>query len=464
MKSKLLTSKSVPWILSLFVMVFTLWVLIVNNQRSFNGHMWGSLLPGATFGVPEVSKAIGMYPVTQVGWDGQFYYNISNDLLGNTDVPAHIDSPSYRYQRITVPLLANLLSKLLGYYSYTPPLVFHLVQILLMGLAIYILSSFLIKKGISPYYSLFWGLSINSINTLLHGLTDASADSLFIISLILILEKRYNLYVLAASLLLLNREGYAVFAAVVFILAFFGKLEVLQKFKLSSIKFAIPGILLIVWYAYVTIHFGQTPSSQAHGMTSWFGKGWLVNTAKSYSAGNNKEVFIHLVAICFLVFATFLSYMAARKNVIWYSVLAYIVLLWHLGMGATDIFGNYLKVLVVLGVLFVTLFNDFNRWYKIVLIALMSLIVVPSSIFMLKNNVVEATTWQYVGFKADPKIQDKPVENLTNFNSEIKVLGQIPSFVIPTWYAGKNDVELKVQVKNTGNEVWRGGSQLVKDK
>src|SRR5947209_5391418 len=65
---------------------FSAWV-----HHCYEGHYFGPFLTSNWFGVPAAEAAAGVQPVvpTDPGWDGQFYYFQSNDILITTDARHH---------------------------------------------------------------------------------------------------------------------------------------------------------------------------------------------------------------------------------------------------------------------------------------------------------------------------------------------------------------------------------------
>jgi hypothetical protein len=120
------------------------------------------ILSSDQFGVPaglENRNIDTLYKrKNESGWDGQFYYYISNDILGTADTVEHIDAPSYRYQRIGHPLTASIVSSAL-FQEWVSPLVFYSSSLAVILYAVFCFSKYLIKNRASPVYAIFWGAS-----------------------------------------------------------------------------------------------------------------------------------------------------------------------------------------------------------------------------------------------------------------------------------------------------------------
>lgn len=75
------------------------------------------ILSSEKFGIPGDLVKHGLKPFYKgedAGWDGQFYYYMANDIFATKDTAAHIDVPSYRYQRIGLSLYTAIVAKIAG--------------------------------------------------------------------------------------------------------------------------------------------------------------------------------------------------------------------------------------------------------------------------------------------------------------------------------------------------------------
>ncbi len=238
----------------------------------FNKH----ILPANMFGVPNAlqEKGLGtLYKLPkQCGWDGQFYYYISNDLLGRTDVPKHCDADAYRYQRIGLPLLANIAAKVM-FQDYTSPTVYYLVSLLLVLAATFFFAKFLSDRGYSPYWSLVWSLGLGTQLTLLNGLPDAAADSLVILALLAYLSNRYKIFSILILFAALSREAFIIFPAMFLlqqmIIAYKERNFHIVSFLKNTLPMIIPLIVFALWRFYLHFHFKLSPSEQANGILGY---------------------------------------------------------------------------------------------------------------------------------------------------------------------------------------------------
>ncbi len=243
--------------------------VVTELEGDFNKH----ILPGEMFGVPEKLKEKGLESLYKLpghtGWDGQFYYYISNDIFGLTDVPLHCDSNAYRYQRIGLPLLANILSKI-TFQEYVSPFIFYMTSLLIVLLATGLFAKFLQNKGLSPFLSLFWSLGIGVQLTMMNGLPDAAADGLLIIAILMWMNKRYWLFSFFAISAALSREAYILLPFVLFLYSIYNMYKnnelYSKKILTQNLIYIIPGMIFLSWHIYIRQHFGVSPSDQAHNI------------------------------------------------------------------------------------------------------------------------------------------------------------------------------------------------------
>lgn len=281
------------WMSVIAVLIFAMYALSsfgIYCARALNGKSANHILIGEMFGMPDAIKARGVQPMYygpgQTGWDGQFYFYMANDVLGRKDTPAHVDAPSYRYQRIGLSLYANTVSKLAGRDWVSPN--FYLVSYFALLLAAtWAGARIFAGLGASPLWILFWSLSVGTQVTLFNGLPDAAADAFLILAVWALLRQRIALSVIPFALAGLSREVYVLFP--VCIVACLGWERLVEQ-RRSGVSLAgrigalvwqkgilllIPAIVVVAWQAYVIAHFNATPSSQAHGIlgapfAAWF--------------------------------------------------------------------------------------------------------------------------------------------------------------------------------------------------
>lgn len=257
--------------------LFSALVLLIYVPNTLQGDFSQHVLPSKMFGVPEQLRQHGfseLYGPNESGWDGQFYYYMANDIFATKDTAAHLDAPAYRYQRIGLPLLANLLARM-TFQSWVSPVLYYLTTLLLVLSAAGMAARHFSQQGSSPLISLVWALGFGTQITMLNGLPDAAADALLIIAILALLERRLWMYSVAITFAALSREIYVLVPAAMVGMHLLSILKVRQErgqpLRLSTMLWRclphLPAPLLATgWQIYVTHHFGVSPSSQAAGI------------------------------------------------------------------------------------------------------------------------------------------------------------------------------------------------------
>lgn len=323
--------QKMQWVFFVLGMALILGVLFIGFVgKCYAGDTNYAIMSSTYFGMPEYLQNDVHLPYTylwtennqQVGWDGQFYYYISNDLLGIKDTANHIDYDAYRYQRVGLPLLAWIISKLL-FRKYVSVSVFLIVNYMILLLGIVVATRYFQKQKYSILWVTPWVLSTGVVLTGFNGLPDGAADALFIIALIMLLENKKVMYSFAMTFACLCRESYVLLAFLIFVLCICGKIE---NIKLINIKekavyhknffvMALPGIVFIVWYMYVTIHFHAAPFQQAKeiGITKPFLTVWPEHFKNACVSNNNVEVVGLILYLLLIVTGIILSVIAGKK-------------------------------------------------------------------------------------------------------------------------------------------------------
>jgi len=354
------------WVILQFA--FLLWV-----HRNLEGVSHRAFLPGVQFGVPEREKAAGMQSVCKTGYDGQQYYWQSNDIFARRDAYKHLDAPLYRYQRIGIPMLAGGLATILG-YELTPPLLYHTVQFALTSAAFGVLVYWLLINQLNPAYALGWLVSGGTIQSLWLGLLDSPGDAFFVFTFFAIASRKLWLYVPLATMLLLTREGYIVYATAVFAataLSRFAWLDRLGHWKrLVSVEWrdvtgywkqlaltAIPGTLTLAWTAYLTIQLHQSPIT-ARGnpdATSWPYYMMIKYIKIFYRQGNWFELRLAVVSGFTLVLVSVLLAKHWRRLPLGLAcAIPYVLLTACLGKMVWEAFGGSMKsngTIIIIGLL-----------------------------------------------------------------------------------------------------------------
>ncbi|WP_227725972.1 hypothetical protein [Yersinia proxima] len=259
-KSKL----QVAMVLAVTVIVYAA-IVIVGLRGSLNGDFDQYLVPGK-YAAPANIATHGfdnrVFYEKSAGWDGQFYYYHSDDPLLLKDTVEHIDMPAYRAQRVGIPAITYVLSRLTG-QDWVSPKFYFTVTVGLQLIAAYMLATFLISRGYSAWYALVWAVGGSTLYTVGFGFIDGSADALIIISLILYANKNLKLYILAMSLAVLSKESYVLIPVILAFSQFISHTHrfifTRHSFKLSqtiksTLPNCIPPIILLSWILYLHLH------------------------------------------------------------------------------------------------------------------------------------------------------------------------------------------------------------------
>lgn len=184
---------------------------------------------------------------TSVGYDGQFFYYIAvNPLHANL----HMDNPAFRYQRILFSAVVWVLS--LGGTPSLAPWWLLVVNVLgtLAGTAA--LALLLQRRGLSPWFSLSFGLYFGQFAAITHDVPDGLAAGLVIFAALAIDRGRWKEAALWLAAAGLTRETTMIFAAAFAIDALAQRYWSRAALLLSS---AIP---LILWLIFLWLVFGKS--------------------------------------------------------------------------------------------------------------------------------------------------------------------------------------------------------------
>ena len=273
-----------------FFVIYTLISFAFYYERTLQGDLNNHILAGEIFGVPDALKQHGIKPLYHgpaSGWDGQFYYYMSNDLLAQKDTPKHIDAPSYRYQRIGLSLYTAVVAKVLG-MNWVSPTLYFVSYFALILFATYVGAQLFRQFGSYPCLILLWSLSVGTQITLFNALPDAAADAFLIVGLGALFAKRNLLATLSFTFAALSREVYVLFPSCIFLFYLLDSISCshaqgfsIKKALINLFKghiyylYLIPAIVAILWHIYIVHHFGIAPSEQAFGIlglpfVAWF--------------------------------------------------------------------------------------------------------------------------------------------------------------------------------------------------
>lgn len=316
-------------LIGVIFLVYTLITFGIYLSRTLEGDVNNHILAGDMWGTPTQLLEKGIKPLYHgagvTGWDGQFYYYISNDLFALKDTSSHIDAPAYRYQRVGLSLYAGVVAAALG-KDWVSPTLFITSYFFLALVATILGGKLLQNRGVNPYWILLWSLSPGTQITIFNALPDAAADSFLIIALYLVTTGWLRFSCLPFVFAALSREVYVIFPIAIWAGYMFFKFSgpnVAKKYQIYNIFICRYNWLLtapfvfLLWQIYLTFHFGNTPSSQMAGIlglpyAAWFdyfisginghhklvGKGF-----SSYAEGVSLFLFLCVDVLAFLTAA-----------------------------------------------------------------------------------------------------------------------------------------------------------------
>jgi hypothetical protein len=276
LKRRVVRTGIIFWLLS-FAFYTALQSALVHYFSS--GDYAAFLMPGKPFGVPAREAAAGMKPVTSdYGWDGQFYYYLANDPLLTRDAKEHMDEPIYRAQRIGYPMLVHIASQIWGENLVSPWLYLQLGW-LMISLALGCLAGWLVRHGVSPLYSLIWGLWYGMWNAQAHGLPDGVGDAWFLLAILCIEAGFLVRYVLCATMMVLTREGYAAYTGMIVIFTLMQSLKWGDRWKRKSqlALVSLPCLIVFGWTKYLEVILGESATEVRSNlqMTDYPFTSWL---------------------------------------------------------------------------------------------------------------------------------------------------------------------------------------------
>lgn len=298
------------------------------------GNYDGPLMHGTTYPAPPSERAAGMrstHPGT--GWDGQFYFWVSNDLWVTPEVAPYTILPSYRYQRVGLPLLARLSGAMIG-RTRTTPFHYFVTQFVVVSIGFGAVVRYLAMNLVNPAYSICWVFSTGMLLCLTHGLPDPTCDSLMLLSLIALMGRRLWLYTLCATLMCLGRETYVLIPFMVWSGTTLGWIrwgEPIGRIR-AVLLTAVPGAVLLAWTAYLANRLGE-PMLAASRDIPWgrlvdypLRAAWIGFVA-DWRAGNTIEVLSKLVAVVTCVGGFTAAAIHARRSLPFLVSLPFLALL-----------------------------------------------------------------------------------------------------------------------------------------
>ena len=476
----------------LVVLVFLSFTLVsfsIYKERTLNGDINNHILSGEQFGVPVDLKERGIKPLYygqgSNGWDGQFYYYMSNDVLALKDTASHMDAPSYRYQRIGLSLYAAIIAKVLG-MDWVSPTTYFISYLFLIIAATWAGARLFSKVGLHPAFILLWSLSVGTQITLFNALPDAAADAFLILAVSALYSKKYALAAIPFAFSALSREVYVLFPSFVLLFLLINLLSDNRASKDDSHSnlvarllqwknyywLVLPGLVAIIWHIYVVRHFGISPSEQAHGILGYPLAAWKDYFLSGIN-GNHKLVGTGLVAyleagsllffLVILVIALWISSNILIKRYKWVSPdirglasasIGLVILYVCFGPTVIMHYSGYLKALAVYFFLIPLLLvvTDANR---IKHIGVYLLLIVALSFTTWHNMIVRILPFtssedQYT--KISSITETRRIECFGKYDAKIKVNGikTINGGVLSRLFGRGDLIVVNLELMNTG--------------
>lgn len=181
------------------------------------------------------------------GYDGQFYYQIA---IHPFEAAEFMDNAPYRYQRIVYPMAARLLA--LGKPNLVPYTLL-LLNWLSIAISVELLSSLLRARGLSPWFSLGYGLYFGQATALTFDTTEPFTYLIVCTGVWLWSRKKLNWAALLFGVASVSRE-----TAVLFPLGYAVYFLLRREWKKVVLLTGVSVMPLLVWLAALRVIFGET--------------------------------------------------------------------------------------------------------------------------------------------------------------------------------------------------------------
>lgn len=249
-------------------------VAILGNCLALSLHMkpWlknlrEELLLGKRWGVAELARKYepGFPAASQIGYDGQFYYAIAHDPLARDPaIYGKLDSPSYRYQRILLPLLARILT--FGNLRYLTEALFaaNLLGLLLGVTAIFFLCR--METGWKAACAIGFLIEPGLLSSLVHALPDALSLSLAVFGLFLWRSSRPRLSVFFWVAAALAKETTLLISLGTLLWEMIQARKLKKDILMRTVLLVLP---VFLWHGVLRLRLGAWPFQQSYGNFNW---------------------------------------------------------------------------------------------------------------------------------------------------------------------------------------------------
>lgn len=485
----LLNKYRASFICAFIFVIYTLSSFGVYEARTLNGDINNHILSGDMFGIPAAIKEHGIqslyYGAGNAGWDGQFYYYMSNDVFALRDTSIHIDAPSYRYQRIGLSLYVATISNLLG-NDWVSPTTFFISYFCLILAATFVGARLFVRFRANPALILLWSLSIGTQITLFNALPDAAADAFLILALGALFSGRVKLSIIPFVLSGLSREVYVLFPSFIFAFYIFNSFWPARDSRKAGIKelvrnclgwhnyywLLLPGFVAGFWNIYITRHFGVSPASQANGILGPPLVAWmeyllsglhgthklLGSSVYAYAEAGSLVLFLLVLGASFWISGRALkeysSKMPPAIGGVASAAIFFVIL--YLCFGSTVImhYTGYFKALAIFFFLIPLLLaatrvtgTEKNLIYSLLFISLLF-----TTIYNMKVRILPVT-YSDEKYTKMRDISSRPrIECFEKYDAEIKVneISVNPGSAISRFFGRGDQVVVDLELKNTG--------------
>src|SRR3989338_7678000 len=232
-------------VLFLYLMLGALYL----NHYDWNVGAFSRIGQGSSIGQLFSNDGIYLDP-PGAGYDGQFYYVLARRPFDFETVSRVIDFPAWRYQRIVYPLTVWFLS-LFGHATLVA-LFLPLVNIVSVGMSVYLLGRLLERYALNPWLSLLYGLSPGLIFSFFYNLAEPLAYFFVIAAVYYFLNDSFIRSVIFLAIAALTKEicllvavGFGLFLLLTRPLGYLKK----------TLLYAIPVVVFIIWLIVLKILF-----------------------------------------------------------------------------------------------------------------------------------------------------------------------------------------------------------------
>lgn len=253
------------------------------------------------------------------GYDGQFYYYAARDPF----LTEGLFKNPYRQQRILYPLLSWAAA--FGNETLIP-YTMYLVNLASVALGMYFFILILKGYSLSPYWSLFYGLSPPSIMTIQYDLPSPLSMFLIIAAVYFYLRDKYITTSVLFSLAFLTREDSIVVFAPLLLFDFLKHRRFLRVFV-----FAASLVPFFLWQAFLRIKLGALPTGTSASVINKVPFMGIVDyfTSVEFTGVVQALKLLSVLIVLFYfatVFFSLLGPVRRKGNLFYYVVMAYCLL------------------------------------------------------------------------------------------------------------------------------------------